>query len=151
MKRADVVDCLAAAGIYSSEDDIAYGMDESDSRDERMVLKVVGHLGASDHKYNLPALDQLAAAWPSSRFASIDLDTIGAYSYTVGGQLMANVSVLPFGGAQSSEVAYGAAVNLISNMYTAERMEAFTRNLLYPTVVVIVEGLMATERLWLAK
>ena len=151
MKRADVVDCLAAAGIYSSEDDIAYGTDESDSRNERMMLKAVGHLGASDRKYNLPALDQLAAAWPSSRFAPIDLDTIGAFSYTVGGQTMANVSVLPFGGAQSLEVAYGAGVNLISNMYTAERMEVFTRNLLYPTVVAIVEGLMATERLWLAK
>ena len=151
MKRADVVDCLAAAGIYSSEDDIAYGTDESDSRNERMMLKAVGHLGASDRKYNLPALEQLAAAWPSSRFAPIDLDTIGAFSYTVGGQTMANVSVLPFGGAQSLEVAYGAGVNLISNMYTAERMEVFTRNLLYPTVVAIVEGLMATERLWLAK
>ena len=151
MKRADVVDCLAAAGIYSSEDDIAYGTDESDSRNERMMLKAVGHLGASDRKYNLPALEQLAAAWPSSRFAPIDLDAIGAFSYTVGGQTMANVSVLPFGGAQSLEVAYGAGVNLISNMYTAERMEVFTRNLLYPTVVAIVEGLMATERLWLAK
>ena len=64
---------------------------------------------------------------------------------------MANVSVLPFGGAQSLEVAYGAGINLISNMYTAGRMEAFTRNLLYPTVVKIVEGLAATERLWLTK
>ena len=151
MKRADVVDCLAAAGIYSSEDDIAYGKDVSDSRNERMILKAVGHLGPSEHKYNLPALDQLADAWPSSRFAPIDLDSIGAYSYTEGGQLMANVSVLPFGGAQSSEVAYVAGVNLISNMYTAERMEVFTRSLLYPTVVEIVEGLMATERLWLTK
>ena len=54
---------------------------------------------------------------------------------------MANASVLPFGGAQFSEVAYGVGINLISNMYTAERMEAFTRYLLYPTVVKIVEGL----------
>jgi len=30
-------------------------------------------------------------------------------------------------------------------------MEAFTRNLLYPTVVAIVDGLAATERLWLTK
>ena len=36
-------------------------------------------------------------------------------------------------------------------MYTAGRMEAFTHNLLYPTVVKIVEGLVATERLWLTK
>ena len=151
MKRVDVVDLLAAAGIYSSEDDVVYGKDVSDSRNERMVLKAVGHLGHSDHKYNLPALEQLAAAWPSSRFAPIDLDSIGAYSYTEDGQLMANASVLPFGGAQFSEVAYGAGINLISNMYTAERMEAFTRNLLYPTVVKIVEGLVATERLWLTK
>ena len=151
MKHVDAVDLLAAAGIYSSEDDVAYGKDVSDSRNERMVLKVVGHLGDSDHKYNLPALGQLAAAWPASRTAPIDLDTIGAFSYTEGGQLMANVSVLPFGGAQSSEVAYGAGINLISNMYTAERMEAFTRNLLYPTVVMIVEELATTERLWLTK
>ena len=46
---------------------------------------------------------------------------------------MANASALPFGGAQFSEVAYGAGINLISNMYTAERMEVFTRSLLYPT------------------
>ena len=151
MKRVDVVDCLAAAGMFTSEDDIAYGKDASDSRNERMILKVVGHLGPSEHKYNLPALDQLADAWPSSRFAPIDLDSIGAYSYTEGGQLMANVSVLPFGGAQSSEVAYVAGVNLISNMYTAQRMEVFTRSLLYPTIVAIAEGLMATERLWLTK
>ena len=108
MKRVGVVDCLAAAGIYSSEDDVAYGKDESDSRNERMILKAVGHLGASDHKYNPLALSQLAAAWPASRTVSIDLDTIGAYSYTEGGQLMANASVLLFGGAQSLEVAYGA-------------------------------------------
>ena len=95
-KRVDVVDCLAAAGIYCSEDDIAYGMDVSDSRNERMILKAVGHLGSSEHKYNLPALEQLTDAWPSSRFAPIDLDSIGAYSYTEGGQLMANVSVLHF-------------------------------------------------------
>ena len=64
---------------------------------------------------------------------------------------MANASVLPFGGAQSLEVAYGAGINLISNMYTAGRMEAPTRSLLYPTVVAIVDGLAATERLWLTK
>ena len=151
MKRVDVVDCLAAAGIYCSEDDIAYGMDVSDSRNERMILKAVGHLGSSEHKYNLPALEQLTDAWPSSRFAPIDLDSIGAYSYTEGGQLMANVSVMPFGGAQSSEIAYVAGVNLISNMYTAERMEVFTHSLLYPTVVTIVEGLLATERTWFTK
>ena len=89
-KRAGAVGCLAAAGIYSSEGDVAYGKDESDSRNERMVLKAVGHLGDSDHKYNLPALAQLAAAWPASRTVPIDLDTIGAYSYTEGGQLMAH-------------------------------------------------------------
>ena len=67
MYRVDVADYLAAAGIYSSEDDVAYGMDESDSRNERMVLKAIGHLGDSDHKYNPMALSQLlAAAWPAT-------------------------------------------------------------------------------------
>ena len=56
-----------------------------------------------------------------------------------------------FGGAQSAEVAYGAGTNLISNMYTAGRMEAFTHNLLFPTVTAIVNGLAASERLWLTK
>ena len=151
--RVDVVGYLAGAGIYCScsEDDVVYGMDESDSRNERMVLKAVGHLGDSDHKFNPLALSQLAASWAASRTVPIDLGTIGAYSYTEGGQLMANASVLPFGGAQSLEVAYGAGINLISNMYTAWRMEAFTRSLLYPTVVAIVDGLAATERLWLTK
>ena len=100
MKRVDVVDLLAAAGIYSNEDDVAYGKDVADSRNERMILKVVGHLGHSEHKYNPPALEQLVTAWPSSCFGPIDLDSIGAYSYTEDGQLMANASVLPFGGAQ---------------------------------------------------
>ena len=86
------------------------------------------------------ALSQLAAAWPSSRTVSIELDEIGAYSFNVGGQLMANVSVLPFGGAPSLDVAYVAGISLISNMYTAERMEAFTRSLLYPTITAIVNG-----------
>ena len=36
---------------------------------------------------------------------------------------MANVSILPFDGASSLEVAYVAGVNLVSNMHTAERME----------------------------
>ena len=95
------------------EDDVVYGMDHSDSRNERMVLKAVGHLGDSEHKYNPMALSQLAAAWPASRTVPIELDKIGAYSYNEGGQLMANASVLPFGGAQSLEVAYGAGINLI--------------------------------------
>ena len=86
-----VVGYLAAAGIYCHchEDDMAYGTDASDSRNERMILKVVGHLGDSDHKYNPMALSQLAAAWPASRTVSIELDEIGAYSYNEGGQLIA--------------------------------------------------------------
>ena len=52
MGRVDVVGYLAAAGIYCHEGDVVYGTDESDSRNERMVLKAVGHLGNSDHKYN---------------------------------------------------------------------------------------------------
>ena len=147
MGRVDVVGYLADAGIYChEEDDVVYGMDESDLRNERMVLKAVGHLGDSEHKYNPMALSQLAAAWPASRTVPIELDKIGAYSYNEGGQLMANASVLPFGGAQSLEVAYGAGINLISNMYTAGRMGAFTRNLLFPTVTAIVNGLAASER-----
>ena len=64
---------------------------------------------------------------------------------------MANVSVLPFGGASSLGVAYVAGISLISNMYTAERMEAFARFLLYPTITAIVNGLVASERLWFTK
>ena len=52
MGRVDVVGYLPDAGIYCHEDDVVHGMDESDSRNERMVLKAVGHLGDSDHKYN---------------------------------------------------------------------------------------------------
>ena len=151
MDRVGVVGYLSDAGIYCHEDDVVYGMDEPDLRNERMVLKAVGHLGDSDQKYNPMALSQLAAAWPASRTVPIDLGEIGAYSYTEGGQFMANASVLPSGGAQSLEVAYGAGINLISNMYAAGRMEAFTRNLLFPTVTAVVNGLAATERLWLTK
>ena len=64
---------------------------------------------------------------------------------------MANVSVLPFGGAPSLEVAYVAGVNLVSNMYTAERMEAFTRFLLYPTITSIIHGLAEPEKQWFDK
>ena len=151
MDRVNVAGYLAAAGIYCHEGDVVYGTDVSDSRNERMVLKAVGHLGDYDHKYNPMALSQLAAAWPASRTISIELDEIGAYSYNEGGQLMANVSVLPFGSAQSLDVAYGAGISLISNMYTAGRMEAFTRHLLFPTITTIVNGLTASERLWLTK
>jgi len=98
-----------------------------------MILKVVAHLGDSGHKYNPVALSQLAKAWPSSRTVSFELDAIGAYSFNEGGQLMANASVLPFGSAPSLDVAYVAGISLISNVYTAKRMEAFTRILIYPT------------------
>ena len=78
--------CLAGAGMYCHEDDMVHGMDGSDSRNERMILKVVGKLvGDSDHKYNPVALSQLAEAWPSSRTVSIELDEIGAYSFNEGG------------------------------------------------------------------
>ena len=107
-------------------------MDGSDSRNERMVLKVVAHLGDSSHKHNQVALSKLAEAWPSSRTVSCELDAIGAYSYNEGGQTMADVSIMPFGGAPSLEVAYVSGVSLISNMHTAERMETFTRFLLCP-------------------
>ena len=50
---------------------------------------------------------------------------------------MANVSIMPFGGAPSLEVAYVAGVSLISTMYTTERVETFTRFLLYPTITEI--------------
>ena len=61
--RVGVVGYLAGAGACCHEDgSMVYGMDGSDSCNERMVLKkVVGHLGDSDHKYNPMALSQLAA------------------------------------------------------------------------------------------
>ena len=62
-----------------------------------------------------------------------------------------SASCLLFGGAPSLEVAYVAGISLISNMYTAERMEAFARFLLYPTITAIVNGLAAPEKLWFAK
>ena len=49
--RLDVVASLADAGIYTTEDDLVYGMDESDSRNERMLIKAVGHLGDSNHRW----------------------------------------------------------------------------------------------------
>ena len=71
-------------------------------------------------------LSQLAEVWPSSRIVSCELGRIGAYSFNDGGKLMANASIVPFGGAPSLEVSYVSGVSLISNMHTAERMEAFT-------------------------
>ena len=82
MPRVDVVSYLADAGIYTTEDDMVHGMGGSDSRNERMILKVVAHLGDSSHKYNPVALSQLAEALPSSRSVSCELGEIGAYSYT---------------------------------------------------------------------
>ena len=121
--RLDVVASLADAGIYTTEDDLVYGMDESDSRNERMLIKTVGHLGVSNHRWNQQALTQLAAAWPCSRTTQIELNTYGAYSFSPGGQTMANVAVMPFGGATSVEVALVVGVNMLSNLFSAERME----------------------------
>ena len=66
MARVNVVACLADSGIYTTQDDLVHGMDGSDSRNERMIIKTVGHLGDSSHKYNPVSLSQLAEAWPSS-------------------------------------------------------------------------------------
>ena len=142
---------LADAGIDTTEYDMVYNMDGSGSRNERMILKVVAHLGDSSHKYTPVVLSQLAEAWPSSRTVSCELGAIGAFSYSEGGQTMANVSIMPFGGAPSLEVAYVAGASLISNIYTAERMETFTRFLLYPTITAIIHGLAAAEKLWFDK
>ena len=151
ISRVDVVGYLADAGIYTTEDGMVHGMDGSDSRNERKILKAVTHLGDSSHKHNPVALSQLAEARPSSRTISCELDAIGAYSFNEGGQLMAHVSIMPFGGAPSLEVAYVSGISLISNMHTDERMEAFTRFLLYPTITAIVHGLAAPEKLCFEK
>ena len=67
MSRVGVVGYLAGAGTYTIEDDMVYGMDGSDPRNERMILKVAAHLGDSSQKYHPVALSQLAdEAWPSS-------------------------------------------------------------------------------------
>ena len=58
MARVDVVACLADAGIYTTEGGLVYGTDGSDSRNERMIIKTVGHLGDSSHKYNPVSLSQ---------------------------------------------------------------------------------------------
>ena len=101
ISRVGVVGYLADAGIYTTEDGMVYGMGGSDSHNERMILKVVAHLGDSGHKYNPVALSQLSEAWPSSRTVYVGLGAIGAYSSNEGGQLMANASALLFGGAPS--------------------------------------------------
>ena len=117
-----------------------------------MIIKAAEHLGESSHKYNPVALSQLAEAWPSSRTIPCELDEIGAYySYSEGGQTMANVSILPFGGAPSLEVAYVAGINMMPNMHTAGRMEAVTRFLLYPTITSIIHGLAEPEKRWFDK
>lgn len=150
--RVGAVACLAGAGIYTTEGDLVHDMDGSDSRNERMIIKAVGHLGDSSHKYNLVSISQLAGAWPASRTISSELFEISAYAYTEGGQAMANVGVLSFGGALSLEVAYVAGINLVSNIYTAECAESFTRFLLYPTnFVSIIHGLAELEKKWFDK
>ena len=150
--RVGAVACLAGAGIYTTEGDLVHDMDGSDSRNERMIIKAVGHLGDSSHKYNLVSISQLAGAWPASRTISSELFEISAYAYTEGGQAMANVGVLSFGGALSLEVAYVAGINLVSNIYTAECAESFTRFLLYPTIFVsIIHGLAELEKQWFDK
>ena len=50
MSRVGVVGYLADAGIYTTEGGMVHCMDGSDSRNERMILKVVAHLGDSSHK-----------------------------------------------------------------------------------------------------
>ena len=42
MARVGVVACLADAGIYTTEGDLVYGMNGSDSRNKRMLIKAVG-------------------------------------------------------------------------------------------------------------
>ena len=37
-----MVACLANAGLYTTEGDLVYGMDGSDERNERMIIKAVG-------------------------------------------------------------------------------------------------------------
>ena len=71
---------------------------------------------------------------------------------------MANVSIMPFGGATSlEEVPYVLRCRwsvslLISNVHTAERTETFiARFLLYPTITAIIHGLAAPEQLWFGK
>ena len=59
IRKSDVV-CLLPFGswvcTYTTEGDMVYGMGGSDSRNERMILKVVAHLGDSSHKCNPVAL-----------------------------------------------------------------------------------------------
>ena len=61
------------------------------------------------------------------------------------------MSVLPFGEASSLEVAYMAGANLLSDMYAAERIEVFTRFLLYPTTISTIHGLAEPEKQWFDK
>ena len=69
--RLDVVASLADAGIYTTEDDLVYGMDESDSRNERMLIKTVGHLGDSNHRWNEQALTAVAQPRDPRKMASL--------------------------------------------------------------------------------
>ena len=128
--RVDVVAALADAGISTEEDDVVFGPNTTDSRNERMLIKAVGCITSSGHRWNEGALSQLAATWPSSRMTKIELGNYGAYSFKTGSQLMANASILPFGGASHDVVAYVAGASMLSNMYTAERMEMMTKSLL---------------------
>ena len=52
MSRVGVVGYLADAGIYTTEGDMVHGMYRSDSRNERMILKVVAHLGDSSGSFS---------------------------------------------------------------------------------------------------
>ena len=83
MPRVDVVGYLADAGIYTTEDDMVYGMDGSDFRLAQRAHDPQS--GGTSHKYNPVALSKLAETWLSSRTVSCELDAIGAYSYNEGG------------------------------------------------------------------
>jgi hypothetical protein len=50
------------ASTRPSEDDLVYGMDEAASRNERMIIKAVGHLGVSHHRWT----KMLSASWQTS-------------------------------------------------------------------------------------
>ena len=63
----EVVACLADASLYTTEDDLVYGMDGSDLRNERMIIKAAGHLGATEPGHHRGPAEQTAChfAWRS--------------------------------------------------------------------------------------
>ena len=121
---------MAGLTIAVDKDDMVFVTNAEGTRDRRYIVRLVAE-NNGDAEHNAK---RVVEGLPHEMALPFSLPQIGGFAFGQNSSKMAHIMRLPWGAARSKTVAYVRGAYLISNHHNGQRLAAFTRTVLAPTI-----------------